>query len=719
MMTTESLQSYPNVDDWIAIGDGRVTVHTGKVDIGQRVSTALALIAAEELDVAFERIDVDQVDTATSLDEGYTSASNSVERCGQSVRLAAATARRHLLALAARQLGVDVATLEVDDGRIRACGGNAATTYWDLMRGARFGLPVDLAIAPKRASDYRQIGRAVTARDLADLVSGTAPFVHDLQMPGMRHARLVRPPHPHARIANIDASIHDRLAGAQLVRNGSFLAVVAADEYQAVRAAARVASAVRWESERLLDTTNIHELLLRSPALSLPVRNGDAFAEPVPPLAPPPKEAVTTLHTRIERPYLMHGSIGPSAAIALHDNGVLTIWTHTQGVFPLRMTIAESLAMDPANVRLIQKRGPGCYGHNGADDAALDAALIALAVPGKPILLKWSREDEHAWEPYGPAMVVDVRASIDRNGRVIDWSHETWSDTHRTRPRPGPNRVGPARMLATHFVENPDAPFVPEPFLSASWAGVHRNATPYYTFPQPRVVKHLVRGMPLRTSTLRSLGSYTNVLAIETMVDALALAAKADPLAFRLAHLADPRAHAVLRAVAERANWPARPPATSSSAMRGRGLAFARYNNHKAYAAVIVDLEVDAAANVLVDNVTIAADAGQIIDRDGVRLQVEGGVYQSISWTLYEAVKYDADGITTRDWETYPILRFGNAPEVETILIDRPGEPYLGPSECTVGPTAAAIAIAIHDATGLRLQRLPFNADAIRAAGLQ
>jgi len=713
-VTTESLQQYPNVDDWIVIGDGRVTVHTGKVDIGQRISTALALIAAEELDVAFDRIDVDSVDTESSLDEGYTSASNSIERCGQSIRLAAATARRQLLALAARRLGVDASSLHVDDGRISSRAGACATTYWELMRDKRFELPVDLAITPKSASDYRLIGRSVTARDLVDLVSGTAPFVHDLQLPGMLHARLVRPPHPHARIATIDPAIDDRLAGTRLVRNGSFLAVVAADEYQAIRAAARVASAVRWSSERLLDTTNIHELLTRSPALSLPVRNGDAFEEPVPPLEPPPKEAVVTLHTRVERPYVMHGSIGPSAAIAQFDGGVLTIWTHTQGVFPLRMTIAESLGMDAANVRLIQKRGAGCYGHNGADDAALDAALVALAVPGKPIMLKWSREDEHAWEPYGPAMVVEVRASLDRHGRVIDWSHEAWSDTHRTRPRPGPDQAGPRRMLATHFIENPVPPFVPEPFLSAPWAGVHRNAYPLYTFPRTRVVKHLVRGMPLRTSTLRSLGSYTNVLAIETMIDALALAAKIDPLAFRLAHLDDPRAHAVLNAVAERANWGAR----ANSAMRGRGLAFAQYNNHKAYAAVIVDLSVDDAANVHVEKVTIAADAGQIVDRDGVRLQVEGGVYQAVSWTLLEEVRYAADGILTRDWESYPILRFDEAPEVEAVLIDRPGEPYLGPSECSVGPTAAAIANAIHDATGLRLHRLPFNADAIRSAGL-
>lgn len=715
-MTTESLQAYPNVDDWLVIGDGRVTVRTGKVDIGQRISTALALIAAEELDVGFDRIDVVHVDTATSLDEGYTSASNSIERCGQSVRLAAATARRHLLQLAARSLDVDVTSLDVDDGRVRSTATTRSTTYWALMRGGhRFGVPVDLSVATKTPSEYRLIGRSVTALDLVDLVGGTAQFVHDLSMPGMLHARLVRPPHYHARIAGIDPSIHERLAGAQLVRNGSFLAVAAEDEYQAVRTGARVAAAVRWKSDRLLDPTNIHELLVTSPSISLPVRNGDAVEEPVPPLEPPPREAVVTLQTRIERPYLMHGAIGPSAALALFERDVLTIWTHTQGVFPLRVTIAESLQMDPADVRLVQVRGPGCYGHNGADDAALDAALIARAIPDRPILLKWSREDEHAWEPYGPAMVVEVRASLDRNGRVIDWSHDTWSDTHRTRPRPGPNGVGPARMLSTHLIENPVPPFLPEPFLSAPWAGVHRNADPLYTFPRRRVVKHLVRGMPLRTSTLRTLGSYTNVMAIETMMDELAIAAGMDPLPFRLEHLGDERAQAVLKAVCKRASWGRREVAPGC----GRGLAFARYNNLKAYAAVVVDVRVDDAAMVHVGKVTLAADAGQVVDPDGLRLQLEGGIFQAVSWTLYEQVKYDADGIRSRDWETYPILRFDEAPEVETILIDRPGRPYLGPSECAVAPTAAAIANAIHDATGLRLHRLPFSADAIRAAALR
>jgi CO/xanthine dehydrogenase Mo-binding subunit len=381
----------------------------------------------------------------------------------------------------------------------------------------------------------------------------------------------------------------------------------------------------------------------------------------------------------------------------------------------LRLTIAECLGMDPTHVRLVQRRGPGAYGHNGADDAALEAALIARALPGRPVLLKWSRADEHGWEPYGPAMVVAVRASLDNAGRVIDWSHDTFSDTHRTRPRPGPNRIGPGRMISTRLLAGPVPPFVPEPFLSAPLAGIHRNAYPYYRFPRARVVKHLVRDMPLRTSTLRSLGTYANVLAIETTIDELARKAGIDALEFRLRHLDDERAHAVLHAAAERAQWgrDSRPPG------HGRGLAFARYNNLKAYAAVIVDLEVDDAANVLLKQIMIAADAGQIVDPDGLALQLEGAALQSASWTLYEQVTFDEKGITSLDWESYPMLRFDNVPEVVTVLINRPGLPYLGPSECAIGPTAAAIANAIHDATGLRLQRLPFTPAAIRLAALQ
>lgn len=709
-----SLVDYPNVDDWLRFREGRLTVRTGKVDIGQRITTALALIAAEELDIDYENVEVDKVDTDRSLNEEYTSASNSIERSGRAIRLAAATARRHLLNLAGKVLDTDIKALEVVDGIIRSRESNRTVSYWDIVPPEGFRIAVDTAITTKPAKDFRLIGRRkVVAKDLEDLIAGTVPFVHDLSMPDMLHARVIRPPQPYARLVT-PGSLPEE-TDAILARNGSFLAVACPDEYRAIRLSERVRSGCKWTSDTRIDASDIYELLLKSRRESLPVEWEGASFDPVPPLGPPPPSAVATVEARIKRPYLMHGSIGPSAAMAHFDGEKLTLWSHSQGVFQLRLTMAESLGMKPEHVHVIQVRGPGAYGHNGADDAALDAALVALAIPGKPILLKWTRADEHCWEPYGPAMVVDMRASIDANGRVIEWSHETFSGTHRTRPRPGPDQAGPRRLLATHHIENPFPPFVPEPALSGSMAGVHRGAYPYYNFPGARVVKHLVHDLPLRTSTLRTLGGFANVIGIETVMDRLAEAASSDPIDFRLAHLDDERAKAVILAAAEAAGWNAKPKQDGE----GRGFAFARYNNRKAYVAVVADILIGDDADMRFRNITIAVETGQIIDREGLSLQIEGGVIQAASWMRYEEVLYDEDGILSRDWDSYPIIRFDNIPAINVVLLDRPDCPSLGPSECALSPTGAAIANAVYDAIGLRMTHMPFTPDAIRKAAME
>jgi nicotinate dehydrogenase subunit B len=710
-----SLADYPQVDDWLEFReDGRLTVRTGKVDIGQRITTALALIAAEELDIEYDRIDVDTVDTDRSLNEEYTSASNSVERSGRSMRLAAATARRHLMERASEALGAEIATLEVVDGLVRSRASNQTISYWELIGTDGFGMPVATTIRTKSPQDYKLVGRKkVVPKDLPELVSGTAPFVQDLERPDMLHARVVRPPHYHARLVS-PGELHES-SNALLVRNGSFLAVASPDEYRSIRLAERVRASSQWSSEMKLDASDICHQLLNNRRESLPVGSQGATFDPVPPLEDPPAASTTTISARIQRPYLMHGSIGPSAAMAIFSSGEFTVWTHSQGVFQLRLTLAEALGMEPERFHLIHTRGPGAYGHNGADDAALDAVLIAMAIPDRPILLKWTRADEHGWEPYGPAMVVDIRASLDARGQVIEWSHETFSATHRTRPRPGPDKAGPRRLLATHHIENPVEPFVPEPALSAPMAGIHRGAFPYYDFPNPRVVKHLVHDLPLRTSTLRTLGSFTNVFAIETMVDRLAEAAGQDPVDFRLANLSDERAKAAIRVAAEAAGW----RAGSRQANHGRGFGFARYNNRKAYAAVVADIVLGDDADLRFERITIAVDAGEIVDRDGLTLQIEGAVIQAASWMRYEEVRYDEDGILSRDWDSYPIIRFDNTPHIDTVLIDRPGDPYLGPSECALSPTGAAIANAVYDAIGLRLTRMPFTPEHIREAAME
>ncbi len=713
---SSSTRKHPNLSQWMSIGkDGRVTVLTGKVDIGQRISTALALIAAEELDVDYDRIDVKRTDTGVAPDEGITSGSNSMEESGNAVRIAAATARQHLLSLAADALGVPVDGLEVADGLVRARDTNRSITYWDLMDGREFDIPVDVEATVKSPADYTRIGSRVVARGMDAIVTGQPHFVHDMKMPGMLHARVIRPPHYHARLKGLDETVVGRLTGEglQLVRDGSFLAVAGEDEYAAFRAIERLNNAAQWDKGDGLPAGDLYEALRSNERISLPVVDGSPVKEPVSPLSAPPANAAQTLEAQYERPYHMHGSIGPSAAVALLEDGTLTVWTHSQGVFFLRDALADSLELPVENVRLIHVPGSGCYGHNGADDVALDAALVARAIPGRPILLKWTREDEHGWEPYGTAMAMNMRASLDADGKVVDWSHESYADTFSMRPRSGANRAGPARLLASRFREDAVPPFVAGPAMG-SHAGIHRNLDPLYNFANRRLVKNLVRGLPLRTSALRTLGAYGNVFAIESFMDELAEAAGIDPVEFRLNHLDDPRARDVLTAAADKFGW----KNWKGTDGIGRGIAFAQYKNVMSYAAVAVELEVTDAAEVKLRRAVLAGDAGQVVDPAGLTAQFEGGFIQAASWTLHEAVTWDRDGVTSRDWDTYPILRFDNVPKIETVLMKRDGAPYMGAGEATAGPTAGAIANAIYSATGLRLRRVPFTQDAIRTAAL-
>ena len=407
----------------------------------------------------------------------------------------------------------------------------------------------------------------------------------------------------------------------------------------------------------------------------------------------------------------MHGSIGPSAAMALWQDGRLEVWSHSQGVFVLREALAQALELAPQAIRVRHVVGPGCYGHNGADDAAFDAALLALAVPGRAVLLKWSRSDEHQWEPYGSPALVELRATLDERGRIAEWSHDVWGTTHIRRPMAG----GSANLLAGSHLDPPLPSRPPAPFL-LSEAGIHRNATPIYETGRRRIVKHFVAAMPLRTSSLRSLGAYANVFAIESFMDELAAIRGVSPLELRLEHLGDPRARDVLAAAVEAAHWSGSP---SEEPGRGCGVALARYKNSAAYAAVVVRLRVeDATAAIALEQVFIAADCGEVVDRSGAVNQLEGGALQSASWTLKERVDFDATAVTSVDWDTYPIMRFSEIPAVETVLIDRPGLPFLGVGEATQGPTAAAIANAVFDAVGVRLRDTPFTPERVREAAL-
>jgi CO/xanthine dehydrogenase Mo-binding subunit len=704
-----SLEKHPLLDTWVRIDPAEtVTVFSGKSEHGQGLRSMLARIGAEELDVALERVRVATADTAHGLDEGLTAGSTSTQESGAALRQAAAEARAHLLGLAAAELGVDVCELRVEDGTIAAR--DRTTSYWQLLGGKRFGVRATGRVATKPPSEHRIVGREARRIDLVPIVTGTARYLQDLSTPGMLHGRVVRPPSRAARLEAVDEERARALPGVvAVVRDGGFLGVVAEREEQALAAAAALSAAARWsEKPTLPPQGSLARWLREQRGEAFLVVEGVAVEGDVPPLAEPPG-ASRTVRATYTRPFTLHGSIGPSAAVAQWSDGRLEVWSSTQGVFPLRKALAEALRVEQESVRVRHVEAAGCYGHNGADDVALDAALLARAAGGRPVRVVLTREQEHTWEPYGPAAVIDLQASLDADGRLLGWNHDVWSNGHVGRAVVAP--PGTSALAAAWQLAEPVPPSVPKPRLQYH-AGIHRNADPLYAVPNRRIVKHFVEAAPVRVSSLRSLGAFANVFAIESFLDELAEAAGSDPVAFRLSYLEDERARAVLERAAAEVGAQGR-----GEFGRGVGIAFAQYKNLQCYAAVAVELHVDdATAAVVLDRVVVAADAGAVIDPKGLANQLEGGVVQAASWTLQEQVTFDDTRITSSSWDSYPILTFPEVPEVEVLLLDRPGVTSVGAGEATQGPTAAAIANAVHDAIGVRLRDLPLTPERIRAA---
>jgi nicotinate dehydrogenase subunit B len=703
----------PDLDSWIRIDpEGTVTVFTGKVELGQGIRTAVAQIGAEELDLSLARIRVATVDSDVSPDEWFTVSSMSLETTGNAVRVAAAEARQIMLQVAFEELEAPLERLEVNDGTIVDPATGRSTTYWALFGGRKFGRQVTGRVGSKPAERYTVVGQPVPRLKLEAKVTGTARFVHDLELPGMVHGRAVRPPNPNARLVSVDETAALRLPGVLMVmRDGSFLGVIAEREEQAVAAAEALRAAATWEGEvELPNPDEMIEYLLSQPDEPMLVVDGTPVDGPVPPIEPP-EGAARTLSATYYRPYQMHGALGPSAAMAKMSGGRLTVWTHAQGVYPPRAAIAQALRMDETAVRVLHVEGPGCFGHNGADDAALDAALLARALPDRPVLVKWTRADEHTWEPYGPAMVMQMQASLDASGDVIDWNYDVWGYSHLGRSASG--GVASALLGAWYLAE----PFLrpqPRPGRGPQYS-IYRNADPLYAFSRRRIVKHFLADSPLRISALRGLGAYANVFAIESFMDELAAAAGVDPVTFRLRYLADERARAVVEAAADRLGWKAGPRPQSDG--RGQGIAFAQYKNRQCYAAVAVELSVDrASGRIRLERAVIAADAGQIVNPDGLSSQFEGGFIQGASWTLKEQVGFDRHGVFSTDWTSYPVMRLPDAPRIETVLLNRPGQPYLGSGEAGPMPTGAAIANAVFDAVGIRLRQVPFTPARVKTA---
>lgn len=700
-----SLAANPLISDWLALTEGKLQVRTGKVDIGQRISTALVGIVGQELTLPDDLVDVAPVRTGDSPDEGMTSGSNSVEQSGHALRHAAATLRAQAIAHLSAKLGGEARNLALENGAFTGPATNHPIPLLDILAELDFAVPVD----PDAELAEPEAASALPMRGLPDMVRGSYRFLHDLDLPGMLHARVVRPPHAKARLSAIRDDVKARLEaeGLTILRDGSFLAVAGPREWPVIRAAERLGNACDWDRGAGLDESDIHARLRQANALRITVEDGTPLTEaPIPAaLAEPSYQA------RYERPFTMHGALAPSAACATWDGTRLAITTHSQGIYVLRDSIAESLGLLPENVVLSFMPGSGCYGHNGADDAAYEAALVAMALPDSPVLLKWSREDEHAWEPYGPASAVELAARLTDDSRLTAFSGEAIGGTFRGRPRAGPDRAGPAKLLANHFRADPIGPLPGAPNMNRH-GGLHRNLVPIYDIPETRFVKNLVTEMPLRTSALRCLGAALNVFAIESLIDEIARDRGLDPFAFRKAHLSDPRALAVLdRLEASLAAHPA--PAGT-----GRGIAFAQYKNAMTRVGAAVDLTVSDAAEIRLRSILLVADAGRIVDRDGLSAQLEGGALQAASWALHEAVTWDRDGVTSRDWDSYPVLRFPEVPEIDVILLDRPDSKSLGAGEASSGPVLAAIANAVTEATGLRPRRLPLTPDALTTLAL-
>ena len=708
-----SLGAHPQLDHWIRLeNDHTITVFSGKVELGQGIRNALAQIAAEELDVSLARIRVVAGDTERTPDEGGTTGSRSLETSGAAIRIASAAARLHLLSLAFEHLDslTSIDELHVNDGDVTDPQTGRQTNYWDLLAGARFNRRISESVGLKSPAAYTIVGTPAQRLDLLSKVSGGISYVHDLELPDMLHARVLRPPGYHARLVSFDRESILRLPGVlEVVHDGQFIAVITEREEQAVSALERARDAAFWEFDGVLpDPDEIYNDLLKKPLQSSLILEGTAVDDPVPPIQPT-EESHNTLRATYRRPFQMHASLGPSAATALWEKEQLTVWSHSQAVFTLRVALAPVLKLDEAQIRVIHVEGAGCYGHNGADDVALDAALVARALPARPISLKWTRWDEHAWEPYGSAMVLQLQASLTAQGEISDWNHDVFSYAHSTRPAVGLETSG---LLAARHLAQPFAPQLPKA-MGGYHSGAHRNADPIYEFPQKRVVRHAAADSPLRVSAMRSLGAYANIFAIESILDELALSANTDPLEFRLRHLRDERARAVLLAAADRANWSSRHQSAADGT--GWGIALAQYKNLQCYCALIVRLRVHrVSGKVQFERVVIAADAGSVVNPDGLSNQLEGGFVQAASWTLFEEIKFDARGITSVDWETYPILSFPSAPKIETLILNRPELPMLGAGEAAQNPTPAAIANAIYDAVGLRLRDIPFTPDMIK-----
>ncbi|MBI5318652.1 molybdopterin cofactor-binding domain-containing protein [Bradyrhizobium sp.] len=685
-----SLAANPRLSSWLKISaDGYVAVSPGKVEIGQGIITALAQIAADELDVDISRVRMQRASTASSPNEGVTSGSLSIQQSGRALRHVCAEVRRIFLAKASDRLGTKIDMLDIQDGTIKGPG-NVTTSYWELAEEISLDRDASGDTTAKPVARRSLVGRSVERIDIPGKVFAQPRFIQDCAPPGTLHGRVLRPEISGAKLGELKQDSAYAVAGiVAIVRDGGFAGVICETEHAADAALKALHGGATWVGGEPLPVESDLASFLKSQPADLTVidtRGGAAYP------------AISrTIRRQFSRPYIAHASIAPSCALARWDGGRIHVWTHSQAIYLQRIDLARVLGLPVEDITVEHMEGAGCYGHNGADDVALDAVLLARATQGRAVRVQWSRADEMTHAPFGAAMLVEIAADLDARGEVVGWRHSIWGNGHTSRP----DGLEPPKLLAATELKEAF------PRLAAGnqrqpSGGADRNSVPLYDFPSWQVEFHRLLAMPIRTSALRSLGGQCNVFAIESIIDEIACEHSEDPAAFRLRHLRDGRARAVIEAATKRATWKSeRQPGI------GHGLGFARYKNTGAYCAVVA--EVEAIGEVRVKKLTLAADVGEAINPDGVRNQLEGGAIQATSWALKEQVRFDRQRITSTGWSSYPIIRFSEIPDIDIVLIPRPDQEPLGAGEAALGPVTAAIGNAVFDALGVRIRDLPIT----------
>jgi nicotinate dehydrogenase subunit B len=687
------------VDSFVAVHkDGTVTMYTGKVDIGTGIRIALPQMVAEELDVSLDTVKLVEGDTALTPDQGPTWGSLSVQIGGVQLRQAAATARQALVQMAGQRFGMPSADLAVQDGIIFVrAEPHRRVSYAELIGDRSFDLKVDKDAPLKNPKDYTVVGQPVPRPDVVAKVTGTHTYAQDFRLPGMVHARVVRPPAIGATLAHVDESSIRTIKGARIVRQENFLAVVAESEWGAVKAAkALKATWSRWEELPEQSKLWEHVRATKVAKDDVTVDRGN------------PKAAIAgaakTLQATYDFAVHTHGSIGPSCAVADVKGGKVEIWSPSQAPHWLRKEVAATLQMDAEDIHIQYLDGSGCYGRNGHEDATCDAALISKLV-GKPVRVQWSREDEHGWDPKGPPTLVEIRAGLDGQGNIVGWDSELWVPKADITEWP--------RTLAATLAGIPQQ-------AAINPGNIHRNLDPSYPFANQKAVAHRLDSTPFRPSWIRTPGRMQNTYANEVFLDECAATAGADPLGYRLRYLSDPRGIAVLRAAANLAKWNPRPTPRRDSTgniARGRGIAYVKYENTRTYCAGVAEVEVNKQTGAIrCTRFYVAHDCGLIINPDGVRAQIEGNIIQTVSRTLKEELKWNRSRVTSVDWMSYPILRFPEVPEVVMELINRPHDPPWGVGEPAAVLPPPATSNAVFDAVGVRLRSVPFTPAKLIAA---